>query len=160
MNGSQLISKAFNDSVKNRFWLILGFPILIYFILNFVFGDDSIISYLILIIMFIIELGVIYKVIYHILEGNSELPKADFKIFDVELITGGRTSFIRLIPFYILLALIGYIDNFIIYFIGLIILFILFNLIGLVLAHGINTDSYIDGIVKLPEMIKSIEIGT
>ena len=110
--------------------------------------------------MFIIELGVIYKVIYHILEGNSELPKADFKIFDVELITGGITSFIRLIPFYILLALIGYIDNFIIYFIGLIILFILFNLIGLVLAHGINTDSYIDGIVKLPEMIKSIEIGT
>ncbi|RAP52382.1 MAG: hypothetical protein BZ133_01170 [Methanosphaera sp. SHI613] len=170
MNASKYISDAFNDAVKiDKSWLILALPFIIYYIFNLF--DLSVISTVIAIIISILELGVVTRIIQHVLNGNEGLLKGDFNLYNADLIVDGIKSFIRMLIIFVLIFAVyfvmiamGYSSGsnltfIIIMLIAAIIMSILFSLSGFVLAHDINTDSFVDGIIKLPSILKSVGIG-
>ena len=169
MDGSKLISQAFNESVKiDKPWFIMAWPFLISAIAGLL--SDSAISFIMYFVGIILSLGIITRIITHVLQGHNDLLKPNFDIYDVDLLISGLKSLVMvfiwyLVIFLIFMALLFLINQgidivgLILALISFVIMVILFTLSGFVLAHGINTDSLFDGVIELPSIVKTVGMG-
>lgn len=171
MDVTNIISHAFNNAVDiDNTWFILAIPFFIRYIFSS-FLTFSYVSDLIQMLVGIVILGLFYEIISHLLEGNDKLIKPDFSIYNIDLIVNGIKSFLMLLVFIILAAVlfsvfisIGSLTHdtvitVVVILISAIIFAILLTLSGLILAHGINTNSYNDGIRRIPNIVTSIGLG-
>lgn len=169
MEASKLISNAFNESLKiDKAWFVLALPIFIQNLITWI--SSSLLTDLLSLILYIILFGIVYEIIAYILKGNNDLLKPDFNIYRPDLFINGIKSVVMLIIFFIIMIIIYVFimsmavlsQNLMIILYAIIagiIVLILTSFSGILLAHGINTNTYIDGIKNFPRILDSIGYG-